>query len=441
MVVVVAGDNEAVTERQRDDTVSIEVTTAQGTFLRTVRPAAILPDGVERGPVAEAAIRGAAALYGLPDFVFHPATERRGAGVREIGDAIIVAGHRGLSLQVKARQDVTDDPSRERAWLERRANEGSRQATGTIRRLRNPGATRLENLRGDVVSIIGRDIEWAPVVVLDHPGVPDTTLGGDVVVLSRRDWEFLFEQLQSTVAVVDYIHRVRSLEPTRFNLEAVRYYELAQADAATTPAEVDPAFIALGARNESAPMLPLPPAEPANLIRWVLEDIAAVRVGDLTEAQVRYRLKMLATIDSAPIGTREQMANTILEWFERVQEAPPEAFWWRLRNYIYFGRMHLLIAVTNQTHPVVGEAFGQLIRLRHVERGERSMAEAELTTVGVLLQPRHDGQLPWDTIAGMVEGPIDLSQEERASMERMWGSMDDGVARAAELGDLGIPDS
>jgi hypothetical protein len=69
------------------------------------------------------------------------------------------------------------------------------------------------------------------------------------------------------------------------------------------------------------------------------------------------------------------------------------------------------------------------------------MAEAELTTVGVLLQPRHDGQLPWDTIAGMVEGPIDLSQEERASMERMWGSMDDGVARAAELGDLGIPDS
>jgi len=125
--------------------ITIEVTTAQGTFLRAVRPASILPEGVERGPIAEDAIRGAAARFGLPDFVFHPATERRGAGTREIGDAIIVTGRRGLSLQVKARQQVTDDVDRERAWLERRAAEGSRHATGTIRRLRYPGTTRLEN--------------------------------------------------------------------------------------------------------------------------------------------------------------------------------------------------------------------------------------------------------------------------------------------------------
>jgi hypothetical protein len=414
----------------RDGVITIEVTTPRGTFLRTVQPASILPEGVERGPIAEAAIRGAAARYGLPDFVFHPATERRGAGVREIGDAIIVAGRRGLSLQVKARQNLTDDNDRERAWLVGRAEEGARQAAGTIRRLGYSGATRLENLRGGVVSIIGRDVEWAPLVVLDHPGVPDLVLGGDVVVLSRRDWEFLFEQLRSTVAVVDYIHRVRSLEPARFNLEAVRYYELAQADAATTPGPINPAFAGLGARNENAPLLPFPPAEPANLVRWILEDIAAVPQPNLSEEQVRHRLTMLATIDSAPIETREQMADTILRWFEQVQAAPPKAAWWRIRNYIYFGRMHLLIAVTNQTDPIVREAFGHLVRLRHIERGERSAADADITTVGVLLQPRSDGRRPWDTTAGMVEGLIEVSPEERAGMERMWGSMDEGAARA-----------
>ena len=418
--------------RRPDGMITIEVTTAQGTFLRAVRPASILPEGVERGPIAEDAIRGAAARFGLPDFVFHPATERRGAGTREIGDAIIVTGRRGLSLQVKARQQVTDDVDRERAWLERRAAEGSRQASGTIRRLRYPGTTRLENLRGDVIAIVGRDVEWTPVVVLDHPGVPDVALGGDVVVLSRRDWEFLFQQLQSTVAVVDYLHRVGTLGPGQFNLEAVRYYELAQADAATTPAEVDPAFVAIGARNESAPMLPLPPAEPANLIRWILEDIASVPRRDYSEEQARGRLTMLAIIDSAPIGTREQMAKTILAWFDQVQAAPPEAFWWRVRNYIYFGRMHLLIAVTGQANPIVAEAFGHLIRLRHVERGERSANEAELTTVGVLLQPRREGRLPWDTTAGMVEGRVELSADERASMERMWGTLDEAVGKAAE---------
>lgn len=418
--------------RQPDGMITIEVTTAQGTFLRPVRPASILPEGVERGRIAEDAVRGAAARYGLPDFVFHPATERRGPGTREIGDAIILTGRRGLCLQVKARQQVTDDVDRERAWLERRAAEGGRQARGTIRRLRYPGATRLENLRGDVISIVGRDIDWTPVVVLDHPGIPEIALGGDVVVLSRRDWEFLFEQLQSTVAVVDYLHRVRTLEPGRFNVEAVRYYELAQADAATTPAEIDPAFVALGARNESAPMLPLPPAEPTNLIRWILEDIASVPRRDYSDEQARGRLTMLATIDSAPIETRERMAETVLAWFEQVQAAPADAVWWRVRNYIYFGRMHLLIAVTGETDPIVAEAFGHLIRLRHVERGERRPVEADLTTVGVLLQPRRDGRLPWDTTAGMVAGRIELSTEERASMERMWGTIDESVARATE---------
>jgi hypothetical protein len=415
-----------------DGQIVIEVETPNGTFLRTIRPATLLPEGVARGPEAEAATRGAAAFHGLPDFVFHPALERRGPGIREIGDALLVAGSNGAAIQVKARQAATDDPGRERAWLVRRATEGSRQATGTIRRLRYPRETRLESLRGNVVSFWGRDMSWAPVVVLDHPSPPEgLVLGGDgVVVLLRRDWEFLFEQMQSAVAVIDYLLRVAPMDPVALGLEAVRYYELAQADAGATPTPQDPGLADLMMRDESAPILPLRPAQRSNLIRWILEDIGEVPTTGLDDAGARHRLRMLAAIDSAPIATRAKMAEAILSWLEQVQLAPPKAVWWRFRHYLYFGRVHLIVGVTNQNRDEMREAFGYLVRLRHVERGERSATQAELTTVGVLLQPRTDGRRPWDTTAGMVEGSVSWSPEEREIAVGIWGSIDEGVRRA-----------
>ena len=415
-----------------DSSITIIVEAPTGSYVRRVRPAALLPEGAARGPAAEAATRGAAAAYGLPDFVFHPATERRGTGVREIGDALLVTGKRGVSLQVKARQAVSGDPERERAWLEQKATEGTRQALGTIRRLRYPVPTQLENLRGSRVSLWGREIDWVPVVVLDHPGVADLTLGGDAVVMSRQDWEFLFEQLQSTVAVVEYLHRVAPDAATEFGHESLRYYDLATADASTPPTATDPAYDDLPIMNESSPQLPLTPAQRANLIRWVLEDIAEVPTVSLDDEAARRRLDMLAAIDSAPIGTRDDMAATILGWLQRVQEAPQEAVWWRFRHYIYFGRVHLILGVCNQNHDAVREAFGNLVLLRHVERGERNPADAEMTTVGVLLQPRSSGRPPWDTTAVMPQGRVDLSAEAREAIERLWSSMSAAAARAGE---------
>ena len=61
----------------KDGLITIEVETPHGSFLRTIRPATLIPEGVDRGPAAEAATRGAAAIYGMPDFVFHPAVEPR----------------------------------------------------------------------------------------------------------------------------------------------------------------------------------------------------------------------------------------------------------------------------------------------------------------------------------------------------------------------------
>lgn len=414
----------------RDGLITIEVETAQGSFIRAIRPATLLPEGVDRGPAAEAATKGAAALYGLPDFVFHPAVERRGPGVREIGDALIIVGRKGAAVQVKARQKATDDPERERAWLISKANEGTRQAIGTIRRLRYPQETRVENMRGDVVSFRGRGIAWVPVVVIEHPGTTeDLVLGGEAVVLLRLDWEFLFGQSHSTVAVIDYLHRVAPMGPAALGKESLRYYELAQADAATVPTPLDASFADLAMREESTPVLPLRPAQRSNLIRWILEDISEVPTEGLDEVGARNRLALLAAIDSAPIATRELMAETILSWLDQVRQAPPHAVWSRFRNYLYFGRVHLIVGVTNQNRDEVREAFGYLVRLRHVERGERSPEQAEMMTVGVLLQPREDDRRPWDTTAAMVEALVTLDPEERRIATRIWGSIEDAVQR------------
>lgn len=427
----VESHSEQYREPVRDGFISIEVETPQGLFVRTIRPATLLPEGLDRGSGAEAATRAAAAFYGLPDFVFRPAVERRGPGIREIGDALLIVGRKGAAVQVKARQQVTDHPERERSWLVRKAAEGTRQATGTIRRLRYPQTTRVENLRGGAISFWGRDIAWVPVVVIEHPAPPEgLVLGGEAVVLLRRDWEFLFEQLQSTVAVVDYLLRVAPMDPVALGLESLRYYEIAQADAAVAPTPVDPAFADIVVRNESAPDLPMRPAQRSNLIRWILEDIGEVPTTRLNDVEALRRLAMLAAIDSAPVATREQMAETIMSWLDQVQLAPPEAVWWRFRHYLYFGRVHLIVGVTNQNQEVMREAFGHLVRLRHVERGERSSVEAELMTVGVLLHPRSDGLRPWDTTAGMVEGVLELEPGWRDAAQRLWRTFEEGVRRA-----------
>jgi hypothetical protein len=62
---------------QQADFLRLEVETPQGLFVRTIRPAAFLPDELDRGQAAETAAPGAAAFWGLSDFAFRPALQRR----------------------------------------------------------------------------------------------------------------------------------------------------------------------------------------------------------------------------------------------------------------------------------------------------------------------------------------------------------------------------
>jgi hypothetical protein len=116
----------------------------------------------------------------------------------------------------------------------------------------------LTNLRGRTVVFDGNNHRWLIVAVIDHANPPEglqPPLSGahPAVVLLRRDWEFLFDQLKSTHAVGQYCERVAG-EPLELGTEPLRYYELAQADAETEPQVLDGPGPTI-----SAPLLPLAP--------------------------------------------------------------------------------------------------------------------------------------------------------------------------------------
>jgi len=220
------------------------VETAGGVLVRTVESASPLRDDIRRGDAAEEATRDAAAEWGLPDFVYRPAQLAVGSGSREVGDGTIIVGDRGLVIQVKARDpERVGDDDRERRWLTKQIAAGLKQAHGTIRNLRRT-PVEMTNGRGRMVTVNGQAIEWSAVVVVDHPSAPDGVTPAveaqpnPSLVLLRRDWEFLFDQLKSSNAVIEYVERVAG-QPRELGEEVARYYGLAQADEVAEPAFVE----------------------------------------------------------------------------------------------------------------------------------------------------------------------------------------------------------
>jgi hypothetical protein len=85
---------------------TLVIETASGVYLRTILPAALLPEGIPVGDAAEDATKDAAARWGLPDFVFNSTQKARGSATREIGDAIVVAGSVGHPFKSKLVRSV-----------------------------------------------------------------------------------------------------------------------------------------------------------------------------------------------------------------------------------------------------------------------------------------------------------------------------------------------
>lgn len=410
------------------------VETKGGVLVRNVQSASPLHDDLTHGDAAEVATRNAATVWGMPDFFYRPARVAVGAGSREIGDGTLIVGDRGVVIQVKAREGEPGDDVREHNWLTKQVANGLRQAHGTIRNLRRT-AVQMTNGRGRTFTVDGRAIQWFAVVVVDHPWVPDDytpSVEGQPnpsLVLLRRDWEFLFEQLKSTFAVVQYIERVAG-EPSELGAETLRYYQLAQADEAAKPGDIDPRILGTGGRHFSAPLLPMLPAATGDdtrahmLVRLLFEDVAVSAGENLTEEN---RLRVLAALDTLTVAVRSEVGNFLLEAMDAMAEVPSGTTAWQQRRVLNDDDFaQLAFGACSEPHSEeILDLFQWWVMLRHHDLYQRVEDPDALITVGILLTPRTDGVRDWDTTALAVSpGDLRLTPEELAAFRQVWPETD-----------------
>lgn len=401
--------------------------TESGQFTRVVPAAMPLRTDIEPGTATEIAVHDAAALWGLPDFFFRPSVEHSGSKNRELGDGLLVVNDLGIVVQAKGRNVAPADPTREQAWIEKQIDAALGQARGTVRRLRRSPAT-LQNGRGRPVTIDGTAYKWVAAIVLEHPDPPEgftpavgSNPGLPTVVLLRRDWEFLFDQLKSTYAVAQYLTRAADTECC-LGHEPVRYYRLANDDHNTDPDELDPALLA-GGKQISAPLLPRAPASHDDrdafaLYRSILEDIAASPGLNDDEPS---RLRILADLDRLPVNHRSQMGRHLLDGLNAMAKVAPGITEWRFRRIVGApGAAHLALGVASRLSHEHQDMFQWWAQLRHYDR-QLQTGESELLTVAVLLTLRHDGVRQWDTTMTAVAGPIAFEDHELAALREAWG--------------------
>ncbi|MFC4859382.1 hypothetical protein [Actinophytocola glycyrrhizae] len=403
------------------------VTTEQGVFGRIIPAATPLNRFSSRGTAAERAAQNAAATWGLPDFVMVPMVEAKGRGVREISDGLIVVGDQGLVVQVKSRDSEPQEPAKEVRWVTKKIAEAGRQVDGTVRRVASK-ATAMVNGRGRTIEIAGPELNWTGVVIIDHPEIPEDLPAPDMgtrtptVALTRRDWEFLFHQLRSSRAVIDYLVRVAATG-AHLGHEPERYYELAAADARAEPGPVDPTISLRGTRV-SAPLLPAAPAgsdddEAHGMVRIMCEDIAN---SEIDAAEESHRLQVLAAVDQLPVTQRTELGRLLLNNLDIARNVDDDReVRWQFRIYQFPSPAPQLgFGVCSRLDEATRAGFRAWLLLRHHERGTHGGDLDTLTSVGVLLTPRHDGYRDWDTTMYGITCDPELTEDELQQYRELW---------------------
>lgn len=414
-----------------DGNVTILLRVGDRTFGRPIPGALALDPATDIGTAAEDASREAASLWGLPDFVLRPKLLKKSKALREVGDCTVVVGTRALAVQVKHRtpQDA-DDQEVEVRRIQKRVRKAAAQAAGSIRTLTD-GRVELVNARARTIPITGSELEWCRVVLIDHPDAPDGIVvrGEDhgslpLVVLLRRDWDFLFDQLRSTSAVVDYLFRVAGDESHDLGGEPARYFELAKADEEAAEADGPAEWTkSLDVPTFSHPILPTIPASNmdeagATVYRLILEDTAETRF----ERDESDRLKILSMLDRYPVCERAVLGRLLLTHLDDVVATTTGVKWQFRRNIIDDGYLQLAFGACSSFSELHREVFGQWAMLRHHEFSQLREPDDshEHRTVAVLLTPREDQVRLWDTTSFTLFGDLGHSEEDIALMHSLW---------------------
>lgn len=186
------------------------------------------------GQQAEDYARRLAGDLGVRDFVYRPVVIKKGKGVREISDGLLVAGSEGLIIQVKSREPeaaASDAPAKAEAWCTKNAAAAVRQADGTRRSLKG-GKVAVRSLRGFERTLPDASM-WASVIIIDHPGDPQVMLppAPNTIYISVNDWRNLHRWLRSTWGVISYVRRaIDSGVKPALGSEQDRYAILTEAD-------------------------------------------------------------------------------------------------------------------------------------------------------------------------------------------------------------------
>lgn len=281
------------------------------------------------------------------------------------------------------------------------------------------------------MNVDGNEVEWVGVVVIDHPDPPAVATPTHepselpVIAITRRDWEFLFDQLRSTAAVTDYIHRIAGEAPAPLGDEVMRYYELAKADIDVAPRPT-PSWVTGFGKHESHPRLPIAPATSDDtaghaLFRSILEDIAESEIDQPEER----RLIVLALLDRYPVAERARLGRLLLDHLDTVLQAADGETVWRARRVVQDdGALHMAFAACSHFTEVHRDFFREWAILRHHDTGLALGAGQLLTTVAVMLTPRHRPGRLWDTSMLYLHGDLDLDEEALANNRRLFSDDD-----------------
>ncbi|TDX74965.1 hypothetical protein EDF35_3941 [Rathayibacter sp. PhB151] len=301
--------------------------------------------------------------------------------------------------------------------MNKHITKGLRQAAGSIRRLRT-GPVKMTNRRGRDVTIDGAELRWVSVVLVDHDAVPEgyvpPKLPDDAVVMMRRDWEFLFNQLRSARWVAHYLSRVVG-EAQQLGTEPVRYHELALEDLAV-PEQEAPSWV-----TDAAALLPFPsaPLEVAGgestdahfALRTIQEDIAVTPVPPGKELD---RIEVLSRLDGIPVAARTDLGA-------RLRSYMAEAGTWSKQTLITSTRVYLptrpgpfespvVLMVASRLDEMTKMVFRARLQLAHHDFMQDTDV-GELLSVGVLLTPRPRGERAWDTTMAATHGDLELDPE------------------------------
>jgi hypothetical protein len=366
--------------------------------------------------------RQLAAGLGVPDFVYRPATVRKGSGEREISDGLLVAGGRGLILQVKSRApDAASEDTNERAaaWIAKHAADAVRQANGTRRSLAKHTSRPFVSMRG-YERTLPRGDDWPAVVLIDHQNAPPVALTNEpnVLYMSLLDWMNIHDRLRSTDAVIEYAHRALAsgLRPA-LGEEFGRYRRLAQADAD------------FAHRPGSLPILPLDRPTTEELFAVRAFDDLVERVADNTNSpwDASNYLPVVELLDRQPILLRAHIGQKMIDTFLKVR-ADGSRRGFIARDQQAGDRIAFIYDVEPRNEPPPDIDEGQIAEiaaygaLRHAQALETGAAlDSRTLAVGV----RHLEHVGRRYAFALFEGPAPPMDDE---MRRML-EVDHGIYR------------